>query len=304
MTLRMIKLGVGKHATDVSEANVSEILKLLWVNEFLFTPGLTLAKSSALFFYERVFHNANSRFKSALWIVQIATYLWMVGVLLAVATLCIPAEKNWKPSVPGHCVNVDTFWLANGITSIMIDVIILILPLPMLWQLQMKLSNKILLIGVFICGYLVVVVAIGRIISTTKAGTAVETDPTWNFVGPFKWFGAEIAASVISVSLPSIFFLVRRTAREGFQSLYNPHHTRSKLGDSGQRDTEAGYTRKSSASIELNSGSTDGLAPTWVPSPEPVYQANAIKASPSASVLYDGRIRVQNEVEVDRSLLK
>ncbi|KAI9665798.1 MAG: hypothetical protein M1821_003732, partial [Bathelium mastoideum] len=148
MTLRMIKLGVGKHATDVSEANVSEILKLLWVNEFLFTPGLTLAKSSALFFYERVFHNANSRFKSALWIVQIATYLWMVGVLLAVATLCIPAEKNWKPSVPGHCVNVDTFWLANGITSIMIDVIILILPLPMLWQLQMKLSNKILLIGV------------------------------------------------------------------------------------------------------------------------------------------------------------
>lgn len=54
----------------------------------------------------------------------------------------------------GHCSNVDTVWLGSVIPSTIIDLIILIMPLPMIWKLQMKLTKKILVMGVFVCGYL------------------------------------------------------------------------------------------------------------------------------------------------------
>ncbi len=56
--------------------------------------------------------------------------------------------------IDGHCSNEDTLWLGSVIPSVIIDLIILIMPLPMIWKLQMKLTKKILIMGVFMCGYL------------------------------------------------------------------------------------------------------------------------------------------------------
>ena len=132
-----------------------ELLKLLWVEYYIFDTGTSLAKSSALFFYARIFNSANNKkFKYALWATQAAVFLWLFAILISVVFSCIPVQKTWQPWIEGHCSNEDTVWLGSVIPSIIIDFVILILPLPMLWKLQIKPLQKLLVTGIFICGYL------------------------------------------------------------------------------------------------------------------------------------------------------
>lgn len=46
------------------------------------------------------------------------------------------------------------FLVGNSIASVIIDLVILIIPLPVLWKLQLKLGKKLLISGVFTGGYL------------------------------------------------------------------------------------------------------------------------------------------------------
>lgn len=152
--IRLVDLGMGLHIQVVPPENLEPFLKLLWVEYYLFDAGTAVAKSSALFFYARVFGVINQWFKYALWTLHSANVAWLVGIIFGVIFECSPIQKAWKISLEGTCVNTQTLWLASGITSLLIDIFILLIPLPMLWKLQMKVSRKLQIIGVFVCGYL------------------------------------------------------------------------------------------------------------------------------------------------------
>ncbi|KAH7310895.1 hypothetical protein B0I35DRAFT_489801 [Stachybotrys elegans] len=129
-----------------------------------------------------------------------------------------PIERAWIPTMPGRCLNTGTLWMGSGISSLIIDVFILMLPLPILWRLQMKTARKLQISGVFVCGYLVVVVSIGRLVTIVQAGNELELDPTYRIATPVLWLGSEIAISIISVSLPSLFFLGKHIRLHGIQA--------------------------------------------------------------------------------------
>ncbi|KAK1147218.1 hypothetical protein N8T08_001957 [Aspergillus melleus] len=232
--LKLVDLGVGQHA-QVAPENFPLIMKLLWVEYFIFDTGTSIARASALLFYSRVFDQIQSRFRYALWLVHAMNIAWMIGMHVVVALQCTPTEKVWNRLLPGRCIDVRTLFLGSGIPSLIINVMILVLPLPLLWRLQMKIIRKLLIIGVFLCGYLVVVVSIGRLVAIIEVGKNLESDFTWEFVQPVYWLLSEIAISVVSVCLPSIFVFSRRIHHEGFRSVMGqsfPPHPKSRIADS------------------------------------------------------------------------
>lgn len=79
---------------------------------------------------------------------------WLIGILLSVTFMCNPIQKAWDVTLPGTCLNTGELWMGSGLTSLIIDVIILVMPLPMLWKLQIKTMRRIQISGVFVCGYL------------------------------------------------------------------------------------------------------------------------------------------------------
>lgn len=154
MGLKLLELGLGLHIQVVPPENVEPFLKLLWIIYYIFDTGTAVSKSSALFFYSRVLGVANSRFKYALWLVHAMNVAWLITILFSVTFMCSPIERAWKTTLPGKCLNTGLLWMGSGITSLLIDVIILVMPLPMLWKLRMKTIRKIQISGVFLCGYL------------------------------------------------------------------------------------------------------------------------------------------------------
>ena len=77
-----------------------------------------------------------------------------VGLILQAFLICRPFHKVWDPLVPGTCGSSRAAFLADGIVNLAIDLAMIILPMPMVWQLQMSQQRKIALSVVFGLGIL------------------------------------------------------------------------------------------------------------------------------------------------------
>ena len=128
-------------------------LLLLWVQYLLYSIAICLSKLSALAFYARVFSIDNKGFRTILWVVTGIVCAWVVVPIVSIPLECRPIQAVWDYSVKGECVDVPRWWLANAVSSFVLDIIILVLPVPLLWRLQIKLARKILICGLFLCGY-------------------------------------------------------------------------------------------------------------------------------------------------------
>jgi len=184
----------------------------------------------------------------------------------------------------------------------------------MLWQLQMKKSRKALIIGVFLCGYCVIVISLGRLITVITTETALNEDLTYAGVKTIYWLGAEAPMTILSISLPSIFFLVRRAWRDGLTSLFTSRGatTRARLaGDHWNTDASAdGVSHGNNSSgnaergheLERQSFDSGRNILPLVPGKQD-YQVYISKTPSSGSTnaqrLSDDQIRVRNEVRVE-----
>ena len=76
-------------------------------------------------------------------------------VIFVVSLACRPFEYNWNKSIPGgQCINQSLYYIIGSAFNVATDVAILFLPLPVIWRLQLKLSQKLQLSGVFLLGSL------------------------------------------------------------------------------------------------------------------------------------------------------
>ena len=145
--------GYGRHVATLSPKEVIFNLKIVFASQFLYDVGVTLPKISVLLFYARVFSKADINFRYALWAGYVYSVAWCITTLVLALTTCDPITKSWATELPGHCISTNIIWLVSAVTSVILDVYILLLPLPILWRLHLKLSRKIQITVIFICGY-------------------------------------------------------------------------------------------------------------------------------------------------------
>jgi hypothetical protein len=70
---------------------------------------------------------------------------------------CIPIAANWNRTIPGaKCGNIVAEFISVGTINLLIDVCIIVLPMPVLWSLQLPTRKKIGLTAIFGIGALYV----------------------------------------------------------------------------------------------------------------------------------------------------
>lgn len=155
MELSMIDAGFGQHIETLPMDNILFLSKLNWAGNFVYDLALTLSKLAALFFLARVFPRpTNSRpFNYTLWTTFGLVIAWLIGAIIGTFLFCDPLAKNWDPMTEGHCGTQFDLLTGSAVPSVVIDLIIVILPLPKLWHLNISKSRKAGLMLVFILGY-------------------------------------------------------------------------------------------------------------------------------------------------------
>ena len=156
IVLLLVSTGLGHHENQITPERLLLSFKYQYVQELLYQPAITLPKYSALFFFVRVFGVAeDSRFfrsniRAAMGVVTI----WVFWALLFDIFQCSPVRKAWLPTIPGHCINKAPNWFVGfaGV-SVIIDLYIMLLPLPILWSMYTGRKRKMIMTAFFFCAY-------------------------------------------------------------------------------------------------------------------------------------------------------
>ncbi|KAK4504020.1 hypothetical protein PRZ48_004935 [Zasmidium cellare] len=152
LNLVAVQTGLGQHIWNVKDHG-QNYLRSLFALEVLYPTALALNKLGVLLMYQRLF-GIERKLTIAVKVVAAIVIAWWIGVEVATLLQCQPIDKFWNYQKEGHCLNIIALFEGSAIPNVIIDVIILLLPQPILWKLRMSMSNKIALCGIFLLGAL------------------------------------------------------------------------------------------------------------------------------------------------------
>ncbi|KAJ5859158.1 hypothetical protein N7534_004435 [Penicillium rubens] len=132
---------------SVESLNHSECF---FANEISYTLLVPTIKVSILLLYRRIF--SVPKFQLASLLAGGLVLAWCLAVFITVLVQCRPISFNWNKNQSGTCISAKSFFFGNAISNLLIDVIILALPIPMVLQLQLRLSQKLTILGIFLLG--------------------------------------------------------------------------------------------------------------------------------------------------------
>ncbi|KAH7032600.1 uncharacterized protein B0I36DRAFT_319684 [Microdochium trichocladiopsis] len=129
--------------------------------------------------------------------------VWGFISTLTVLFSCNPISENWDMTHPNQCINRMVFWYFNSIVNILTDIIIYIIPLPILRTLSsIGRVQKYILVGIFCLGFFTCVISVVRI--TRLYAAIMSTDPPWHTIEVAIWSVVELSCAVVCVCIPTL----------------------------------------------------------------------------------------------------
>ncbi|KAL8764616.1 MAG: hypothetical protein Q9194_006944 [Teloschistes cf. exilis] len=156
--------GAGRHFWDIPPEYYNGYLtaspNTIAVDGYLYIVAITAAKMSLLLFLYRIFH-VDKRFRIAAWITGGILVLWsLITILLAIFS-CRPIKASWDLKVrmdPKTVCYPKAYDVSNvyGFCNVITDVVLIVLPIPLVWKMQVTLKKKFAVATVFATGALYV----------------------------------------------------------------------------------------------------------------------------------------------------
>ncbi|KAF1974689.1 hypothetical protein BU23DRAFT_530988 [Bimuria novae-zelandiae CBS 107.79] len=211
-----VRYGLGKHHTDLTDSGeLIKMMKAFYVSIIAYNLSLSFTKVSILLQYRRVF--TKPKFVMAVWITFAIVIVYSVWAALGSVFQCLPISAFWTQD-HSKCIDQFVAWFFNASANIVSDLVIIILPMPVIRDLNLRRRQKNLLMGVFAVGGFVCVVSIIRLHSLV--GISNSKDPTWDNAPAASWSSVEVNVAIVCSSLPCIRPLLSRWLPQLFTSKY------------------------------------------------------------------------------------
>ncbi|KAF1994671.1 hypothetical protein P154DRAFT_539418 [Amniculicola lignicola CBS 123094] len=316
LLLDMIRLGMGRHTWDIPPENIVPLVKRLFALFYCYHAGLVVAKASCLLFYTRLLGSP----ASSTWLARgiHVTHMLNFGAWMGTVYLVTYNSNPTALTAPGYRPGTMTMWLSTAIPSVVIDLILLVLPLPTVWALNIKRSRKVAVIGIFICGYCVVVVSLGRLITIVKLRD-LRDDFTYVSVPSVYWGAAEGPMTLLCVCIPSMLTLWRRVITVTKRRLSRNSSSNNSYLPNDQEITspteQPKFRARSAFDVEMDAFRGDGNyannslldSESMILSPSAAHHSYAVNVPKPANAMFpynescDTGIWVQNEIDISRS---
>ncbi|RAL58973.1 hypothetical protein DID88_009264 [Monilinia fructigena] len=139
--------------------------KYSYATELIYNPILALVKTSILLFLLRLTGQKTNVRRTIIGLL-IFNGIMMVSTFLVTAFHCIPVAANWYPDLYPNavCMNFSDFVTGTASVSVFTDVLALLMPTWIVYNLQIQRKQKVMLIGILSLGFVTVIVGIIRII--------------------------------------------------------------------------------------------------------------------------------------------
>lgn len=113
-------------------------------------------KLSILFLYKTIFTFIVKWFKIAWYAILAYVIAVTIASIVIILTQCRPIAYTWNEPLgaEGSCLNLRALEIGRGALLAIADVMLLVLPMPILWSLHIQPRKKIMLCALFALGLL------------------------------------------------------------------------------------------------------------------------------------------------------
>ncbi|ELR07746.1 hypothetical protein VC83_02962 [Pseudogymnoascus destructans] len=234
-------------------------------------------KMAVLVFYVRLMEGLSNKFRIRIWVgfgIVLSTFL---ASIITIYAACRPLHKYWQINPdPGNvcqgAIARPIVWV-TFISSVLTDIYLIMIPIPMLWGTKLRMAKKIAMTMVLGAGLFVLVCSLLKTIFVI-----VDAEHGAELAG--RWGTREAFVSVITTNVPMIFPLVRAWLKPLLGSGLFSSHSPSK-NPVGFRTIGGGYggSNKTGGSRGRNK-----LGP---------YAANGLSVSESEERIFQN-VKMQN----------
>ncbi|KFY32704.1 hypothetical protein V495_08825 [Pseudogymnoascus sp. VKM F-4514 (FW-929)] len=192
----IVNWGFGHHAPYLTAEQRYNSLLLFFVFQCFVKNTVAITKLSFLFLYLDIF--PQRKFRIICWALIVHISAGIIALSFTTIFQCTPVKYSWDKTVPGSCINIKAFWYGQSGWNTLMDVIVLILPIPVIVKLQMNRRAKLGLLAVFLLGAF-----IERLISLNFNATFAK-DFTWATGTSVIWTQVESTVGVICACAPTL----------------------------------------------------------------------------------------------------
>lgn len=146
--------GVGRHLDVLLVTDPQAVVnwaKCGYAIEQLYATSVALPKLSILAMYLRIFVDRPHRIACFL-LGTVITATAVAGVVTSLAS-CRPFEARWNLHLyTSNCIDAVRYWQGMSVPNIATDLVMLVLPMPVIWRLNLAKRQKASLTAVFLLG--------------------------------------------------------------------------------------------------------------------------------------------------------
>jgi len=222
------KYGLGQNQSTISPGRLHVLSKLEYVFLVLYNPSLMATKTSILVFYLSL-AKTQRVFKWGSIATMVVVNAAGLALLLVNLFQCRPLRDSFVMPKPAdaHCTDIVTLYFSSAPVNILTDLIIVLLPMPVLKNMMLPRKQKWILYVTFGFGIFVAVVDVVRIsylqqaqktrLSNASGQTgsgatkmAEESNFSWNAAFIFMWSAIEVNVGIMCACVPGLKPLVAR----------------------------------------------------------------------------------------------
>ncbi|KAL6707500.1 hypothetical protein ACN47E_004070 [Coniothyrium glycines] len=216
VVLAIRQYGFQWHVWDQTATTLVTTREITMAIELNYMVSTTLIKVSILCFYRRITGSLTNNF--VYWVLGTMVFCIIYGILFSFLILftCSPVvgyfrlfDSAWRYKNEVHCMNEGVIIVVCAALSSVQDFLICMLPIFLIWNLQISHRQKAALCGIFGMGLVTCVCGIMRTYYATYVYNYTY-DITWYAYYGWVWTALEAQLGVVCASAPAIKVFFKR----------------------------------------------------------------------------------------------
>ncbi|CZR67323.1 uncharacterized protein PAC_17222 [Phialocephala subalpina] len=230
-TLSMSYTGGGVHQWEVTKHDIVAYRKAVYRGFLIYGLTALLVKITLLLIFTRIFAIVPRAVIIIYFFIGFITLYYLLAFVIKIR-ICTPIAGFWDPNLHPSCINEYAFFLADSILSLVTDVVVLVIPIPLLWMLDLPLGKKVKVVALLAAGGAAIGTSIARLLLVFSTGMSEDT--TISVLRLTLLASAEVSIGMICASLPALNIFFRRYIGDRKANGQNASGEEVELGNTGE----------------------------------------------------------------------
>ncbi|KAF5551672.1 integral membrane protein [Fusarium mexicanum] len=192
-----VRNGLGSHISTLSGEQISNFLRIFYFSTVVYNLALAVIKTIFLLQYYRAI--PVRQYKKTYIASVVLVTCWSLSQIFLNMFMCTPIPSFWDVTIKGTCILNKSSFYVGAAGNILTDILIMVLPIPVLRSLKLGRRQKWILISVFCLGIFTCFISLVRIKFLN-----IGTDITWHNVESASWSVSELCCGIICACVPTL----------------------------------------------------------------------------------------------------